>query len=311
MKRILLILGILILLIGGFIIASKDSDDTKATLGIYCSSDGTLSDMMPIQSHRSYCIKSDSNGKTYALNAPNSYSFLIVDDQGNTLKDYAITHTKPMHVIAVRKDLAYFQHIHPEFDKATGTFTLADLAFPEDGEYRIFADFAPEKGQMGPMGEPLVVTISDDVNVGSDRGYASRPLGSEERTKVVDGYQINLAKEETLQSGEESRLAFNISQNGKPVTDMEEYLGALGHTVVLKEGTLDFIHAHPVEDVDVKQTGAVNFLVSFPEAGKYKVFSQFQRGGKVFTSDFVVSVVQGVQPSTPEEADENVRSMKH
>ena len=77
------------------------------------------------------------------------------------------------------------------------------------------------------------------------------------------------------------------------MTDLEPYLGALGHSVILREGTLDFIHAHPVEEVTAKQNGTVSFIVDFPEVGKYKVFTQFQRGGKVITTNFVVSVLKG------------------
>lgn len=65
----------------------------------------------------------------------------------------------------------------------------------------------------------------------------------------------------------------------------------LGHSVILREGTLDFVHAHPVETKI--QNGAVNFNVNFSEAGKYKIVTQFQREGRVYTTDFVATVVQG------------------
>lgn len=292
MKNKTLLFGIIaIVAIGGIaLLATKNNSEKIGNAGVYCSPDGTLSNTKPIQSHRSYCLKTDSSGKTYVVNAPNEFSFSIVDDEGNTLKDFAITHTKPMHVIVVRRDLANFQHVHPEYDKRTGTFILKDLTFPTDGPYRIFADFAPEGGMKDPMGAPLVVTISENVSVGSN--YTPQSIGSEEKKKTFDGHQINLVTNGALTTGMESMLTFNISQNGKQVTDLQEYLGALGHSVILREGTLDFIHAHPVGIQN--QNGTVSFMVSFPEAGKYKVFTQFQRAGKVFVTDFVVSVAQGV-----------------
>lgn len=266
---------------------------------IYCQPDGTFSDIMPIQSHRSYCVKSNASEMTFAPNtpAPAPYTFSIIDDQGNTLKDFAITHTKQMHVIVVRKDLANFQHVHPDFDEITGVFTLSDLTFLTDGEYRIFADFAPEGGQMDPQGMPLVVTLSEDVAVGNAGNYQPLSLGGEERSKTFSGNQVALTLQpQTPVAGSESMLAFSLARDGKPVTDLQEYLGALGHTVVLREGTLDFIHAHPVEDASDPQNGTVNFMVAFPQSGKYKVFSQFQRSGTVFTTDFVVSAMQGENP---------------
>ena len=112
--------------------AIKDHLGLAAPSGTeYCSPDGTLSSAMPIQSHRSYCIKSNSKDISFAANTPSSYSFRIVDDQGNTTKDFEITHTKQMHVIVVRKDLGFFQHVHPAFDAATGMFTLSALLFQQ------------------------------------------------------------------------------------------------------------------------------------------------------------------------------------
>lgn len=260
---------------------------------------------VPIQSHRTYHLESDAAGKTYGVQSPSEYSFKVVDERGNTLKDFALTHTKQMHVIVVRKDLAYFQHVHPEFDAATGVFTLGGLSFPADGPYRIFADFAPSNGQKDAMGMPLAVTLSEDVKAGDSAKYAAQSLGSEENIKTFDGYEVSLGARGMLTSGSDSMLMFSISQNGKPITNLEPYLGAFGHSVILREGNLDFIHAHPMEDVNSRQTGTVDFMVDFPEAGNYKIFTQFQRGGKVFTTDFVVSVAQGSASSS------NMSGMDH
>lgn len=312
-----IILGIIgVVIVAGIIfIAMRNNNHSQIAgkSGVYCSPDGTLTDTMPIQSHRSYCIKSDSKGKTYATNTPSEYSFMIVDDQGNTLKDFEITHTKPMHVIVARKDLKYFQHVHPEFDQTTGTFTLPDLTFPADGQYRIFADFAASGGQKDPMGMPLAITISEDVAAGT--GYTPEALDSEERTKTFDDYQVTLSSDQLLVSGRPVMLMFNLTQGDKPVTDLQEYLGALGHSVILREGTLDFIHAHPMEDLRRPQTGEVGFMVTFPSAGKYKIFTQFQRGGEVFTTDFVVPVAQGETSDSMEDMmmpgmDHNMRMMQ-
>src|SRR3989344_4914747 len=203
-KIIVGIIGIVIIA-GIAVVVFKSDNNPQITNngGVYCSSDGTLTDTMPIQSHRSYCMKTGSSGKTYAVNAPNEYSFSIVDDQGAIVTDFEITHTKPMHVIVVRKDLAYFQHAHPEFDQSTGTFMLRDFMFPADGEYRIFADFVLARGQTEAIGMPLAVTISEDVLVGTGASYTRQALGSEEKSKVFNGYQVVLSLDQPLVSGKE------------------------------------------------------------------------------------------------------------
>lgn len=303
---ILSILGVVGLIIVVFV-APKPNQPTSQNNSAYCSSEGTLTDTMPIQSHRSYCLKSDSEGKVYAVNAPNTYSFSIIDDQGNILRDFEITHTKPMHVIVVRKDLANFQHVHPNFDEASGSFSFTDLTFPADGEYRIFADFAPQGGMKDPEGMPLPVTLSQDVNVGNVSAYRPQPLGGEERTKTFDANQVILTTmPQNLMAGMESMLTFSLSRDGKAITDLEEYLGALGHSVVLRGGTLDFIHAHPMDNNVANQNGKVEFMVSLPQEGKYKVFTQFQKNGKVVTTDFIISVQKSSEPM-----DESMPGMQH
>lgn len=306
MKNIYLILGIaaIVLVVGAYLSTHGTPALTKALA--YCGANGELTDTMSIQSHRSYCMKSDSSKNTFSAGTPETYRFSIIDDRGEVVKDFQTTHTKIMHVIAVRKDLAYFQHVHPEFDSSTGEFILKDLTFPTTGPYRIFADFAPASAQMDAMGMPLTVTVSEDVSIGNNLDYTPQPLDSEESTKTFDGLMVDLSTYDTPKSGVENQLMFSLSQNGKPITDLQSYLGALGHAVILREGTLDFIHTHPSEAESSKQNGNVNFNVYLPEAGRYKVFSQFQRNGKVITTDFVLTV----EPNTGA-APDSMSGMHH
>ena len=311
-KSILVVPVVLILIIIGFFAFKKPTANqpvatnttttsNNANEKVYCSSDGTLGASQPIQSHRSYCIQATSNTTSYQPSNPSVYSFKVVDDQGNVLKNYDTVHEKIMHFIVVRKDLANFQHVHPDFNPTTGEFSLSTLEFPSDGPYRLFADFTPTSSQMGPDNMKLPVTISQDVNVGNLGNYKQVAIGDTTTTKTFEGYQFALAKTpQQLATGSENKLTFTITQNGKPVKDLEKYLGALGHSVILSEGDLQFIHAHPLEDPTKPQTGNINFMVEFPEAGKYKVFTQFQKNGKVITTDFVVNVIQGsAQKNTP------------
>ncbi len=66
-----------------------------------------------------------------------------------------------------------------------------------------------------------------------------------------------------------------------------------------------------MEDVTAKQTGKVDFMVTFPEGGKYKIFTQFQRGGKVFTTDFVVTVAEGTSTNPMEGPNMQMQGMDH
>lgn len=242
-----------------------------------------------IQSHRSYHIESNADSATIVPKQAVDYTFSIVDERGETKKDFATVHEKIMHVIVVREDLQEFQHVHPEFDEQTGAFAL-NLTFPSDGPYRIFADFTPMSAQRGADGQPLGVTIYEDINVGNLATYKPQPLVNSQLTKSFQGYTVQLIPAPTPITAEIlTTLSFDITQNGRLVTNLEEYLGALGHTVVLREGDLEFLHTHALDENVDNQTGTVDFAVTFPTAAKYKVFSQFQHQGKVFTTDFVVT----------------------
>lgn len=257
--------------------------------GWYATRQG-ISTSPSVQSHRSFTVVSDARSKNYQSQQPAPYTFSIVDDQGATVKDFATVHEKIMHVIIVRKDLAEFQHVHPEFNQATGQFTLAHLIFPSDGPYRIFADFTPHSAQRGADGQPLTVTIHEDVNVGNRAKYQPQPLVKSQLTKPFQGYSVQLIPAPTPITAETSTtLSFAIAQNGRLVTNLEKYLGALGHAVVLREGDLEFLHTHALDERVTNQTGTVDFAVTFPTAGTYKIFSQFQHGGSVITTDFVVT----------------------
>jgi hypothetical protein len=105
-----------------------------------------------------------------------------------------------------------------------------------------------------------------------------------------------------------------VNKNGQPVTNLENYLGALGHSVILKANTLDFIHTHALDgsvgqmpvmpgmdhsmeamsnDMSMGEENGpqIKFATTFPSSGIYKVFTQFQHQGKVITSDYVVLVI--------------------
>jgi hypothetical protein len=147
---------------------------------------------------------------------------------------------------------------------------------------------------MGPDGMPLGATSYQDMVVGDMAKYIPQPIGDTKSSKAFGEYAVSLALSPTPPvTGTEEDLAFKLTRNNSPITDLQNYLGALGHAVVLSEGDLQFIHAHPTETDITKQTGEVDFMVNFPEAKKYKVFTQFQRDGKVVTTDFVVNVQQG------------------
>jgi hypothetical protein len=312
MFKNILIIGIVLLALAGaaMYIFPKKPSNIAANSSLYCSPNGTLTNTKPIQSHRSYCIKSDLATMPLAPNTPVPFTFSIIDDQGNTLKDFEIAHDMLLHLIVVRKDLANFQHLHPNFNATSGAFILSDLTFPTAGEYRIYADFLPKGMQMGPDGMPLNVVATQDTTVTGT--YTPQALVPTPFTKTFDAYTVTLKTDPVKPvAGSMAVFSFTVRKDGKLVTDLQPYLAALGHSVVLREGTLDYIHAHALQQPTDKQVGTVDFHIDLSQGGNYKVFTQFKHQDKVITTDFVVTVAGGSSQASPAQNTQNMDHSMH
>ena len=197
--------------------------------------------------------------------------FRIVDDRGETVRDFDVEHEKRMHLIVARRDLTGFQHLHPT-QQDDGSWTVA-LRLDEAGSYRLFADFSRED-------EPH--TLASDLRV--DGAADLQPLPAPATTAVSDGgYDVALDAGDA-HPGQEAELRFKITKDGKPV-DTEPYLGAGGHLVALRENDLAFLHVHPTDDHD-----GIAFAATFPTGGRYRLFLQFQDEGRIHTVAFTQEV---------------------
>jgi hypothetical protein len=209
--------------------------------------------------------------RTAPRGKPIALAFRIVDRRGQTVRDFDLEHTKRMHLIVVRRDMAGFQHLHPT-QNADGTWSVP-VTLPEAGSYRVFADFS--------VGEKAY-TLADDIAV--DGSLQSQPLPAPTGAVSVDGLRVALTEGAT-KAGEESELAFTVTRGGKPVA-LQNYLGAKGHLVALRQGDLAFLHVHPDED-------RLQFMATFPTAGTYRLFLQFKTAdGRLHTAAFTQEVTR-------------------
>ncbi len=256
-------------------------------------------------------------------------SFTVKDKQGATVKDLSIVHEKPMHLLVVSKDLAEFYHIHPEQQESDGSYRVSHV-FPNGGDYKLYADFTPK--------EAAQVVEQIDVKVaGTERAQVAL-VPDEKLEKTVDGLKVVMKPSQEFKAGQELTLDFQAfdAKTNKPATDMQNYLGELAHFVIISEDMKDFVHAHPMSKGEhdemngMKMDGAmkmgeektdnhaddkqnhstmegvttktsqseVSAHTAFPRAGLYKLWAQFQRGGKVINVPFIVRVPEGVTART-------------
>jgi hypothetical protein len=190
--------------------------------------------------------------------------FQIVDGSGKAVTSYDERHERDLHLILIdRQDPRIYQHVHPKLG-ADGVWSIAlDLG---PGSYRMYAD-------MQPTGAEPVVLTADLEATGSRPGY--NPLPDPSVTAKVDGFTVSLAQSDDM-------LSFTVERGGKHA-ELEPYLGAGGHLVVIGATDLTYLHAHAIEGAGQP----VGFQVEFDEPGRYVLHFDFQVDGVVHSATFV------------------------
>ncbi|MGY0024830.1 hypothetical protein ACVHNB_38415 [Streptomyces sp. YJ-C3] len=194
------------------------------------------------------------------------------DSTGKPVTSYKKEHGKELHLIVASRDLTAYRHLHP-VRGADGTWSTP-VSLPKAGDYRVFADFTPRGEQEG-------LTLGAGLGVAGR--YAPAPLPGHAETARVDGYEVRV--EGGLRPGAASELTLSVRRNGRPVTDLEPYLGAYGHLVALRSGDLAYLHVHPH---DGRPGPEVSFTATAPSAGTYRLFLDFKHDGVVRTAAFTV-----------------------
>lgn len=240
----------------------------------------------------------------------------IKDASGAVVRDLDLSHEKPLHLIVVSSDLSEFYHVHPE-PEPEGTYRGVQT-FPNSGHYKLYADFTPPNGSQ--------VVEKFDLNVTGPPRSSVTLAPDSTATKTEGGLRVTLQPDKRLRSGEEVMLDFSIfdDKTGTAVSDLEPYLGAPAHVVIISGDTNDYLHVHPTEKGKMKHDtmtemkgmdhsmaegvngekshigSEVSAHTTFPRRGLYKVWAQFQRGGRVITVPFVLGVAAGASGSDQE-----------
>lgn len=238
---------------------------------------------------REYRVELEMIPRAPQAGKPTRFRFTVEDpDTKKTVSSFAVVHDKQFHLFVVSQDLEHFAHIHP-VQQTDGSWTI-DHTLPVAGNYRVFTDFLP----FGGTPQVLSATV---VTAGYTRDLASSvPKLTPDRasTKTVDDMTVHFTLEPaTIVAGRTIRLKYQLDVKGTPVTDLEPYLAAWGHTLVLSEDALEYVHAHPIEylptDVPNPKGGpTVTFEAMFPKPGRYRLWTQFKRRGVVSTTWFTV-----------------------
>ena len=252
-----------------------------------------------------------------------------------------------MHLFLIREPgLDRFYHLHPSLKSGLNpagahTFELELPAIPA-GRYQVYADVVRESGFPDTMTAEIDLPDVPGVPLAGDNSAAAAPslataidsttaipggAGSAAdglTTVLPDGYRMVWERGSApLVANHFVWLRFRLeTRDGKPVMDMEPYMGMAGHAEIVRSDGSVFAHIHPDGSVamaalELAQKNApvqaasstmdpgvkmnmrmdppsteVSFPYGFPKAGEYRIFVQVKRGGQIETGVFDTEVIQ-------------------
>lgn len=221
-----------------------------------------------------------------------------------TVDQLRITHEHPMHLIVVSEDLRRFAHLHPR-DKGSGRYVISDT-LPSPGTYLAYNEFVTASGS---------TQIERDV-ITTTGSYTAAPAHLEPDLGVaqqVEGLTVTMTSTQGIRRKLPTRFAIRVEQDGKPVSDLEPYLGAACHVVIISQDTRQFAHTHGEVPGSSSPSAAgagtamdsgmmnmppppahfgpeLQFTHTFMQAGMYRIWVQFGWKGRTVTVAYNVQV---------------------
>jgi Cu+-exporting ATPase len=224
---------------------------------------------------------------------PTRVTATVVDARtGEPIEDITRSHEAWMHLIATRDDLGTFAHVHPEPTGTAGELAV-DLTFPTAGRYIVNTEFR-QQGQMSDVHQRQYVTVT---------GGAPAPviLTASPREVVVDGVRIELGGNAVVGERSDLHFEFTDATSGEPIDNLQPFLAAAGHVVVMRADGTTFAHEHAeIEDGSGRPVFAMpgtrfgpelTVHARFDTAGTYQLWGQFRTAdGDVLTVPFTVDL---------------------
>jgi catechol 2,3-dioxygenase-like lactoylglutathione lyase family enzyme len=228
---------------------------------------------------------------------------------GEIVKQFERVHEREFHLFVISQDMDFFEHIHPT-ERPDGTWTI-DVTLPKAGYYKVLCDFYPKGGAAQFLARPLV-TAGYSGDLEADMAHLAPDTSL---TKTVDDITAAVKFDpETFMVGLYGHMNFLLTDTatGRPITDLQTYLGAFGHTLIMSEDMEDYVHSHPLDILAMPddEGGPPQFLIPpgadlekirggpevtfeglMPKPGRYRAWTQFRRNDKIHTFTYTFNVV--------------------
>jgi len=208
---------------------------------------------------------------------------IIDTSTGKPITQFDDVHEKKMHLFVVRSDLSRFFHVHP-VPNPDGSFTYTFI-FPTGGDWRLFSDTAPHTFGSRITSAKLQIAGPQDPPIALRDPSTASPVSN------ADGMSLTLTPG-PLEAHNTRDLEFTLlDAKGLPVTDIQPWLGADAHLMLIDRTATLFVHSHPSDRsaADIS-AGKLIFVAHMPQSGLYKAWIQLQRGGQIHTFVFLINV---------------------
>jgi len=235
-------------------------------------------------------------------------------------------HNHLMHLFVVRMPaMDRVWHLHP--DRMPNDDWVLTLPSMSAGHYALFADIVHKSGfPITMVGAIDLPEITGQPLSGDDAGGAIAPLGSLNSDTFVlpDGGKIVWQREaQPLRAKVPAALRFAVQeQSGRPVADLQPYMGMAAHAAIVRSDLAVFAHVHPastvpmaslmlVSDTSAATAGSlpscptsipgalaaaekiapeISIPYGFPRSGQYRIIVEIKRHGQIETAAFDTTV---------------------
>lgn len=203
--------------------------------------------------------------------------FLLKSADGSYVFDEGleVIHTQKVHLVVVKNDLSTFLHVHPEHEDQ---FWTTQFTLKEPGLYQVYANY-----QIKDREEQVAI---NEISVGNFDSTINYPAFTPEQKVTRD----DISAELSFNPQNSNHLTIALTKAGKPLTNLDPYMGAAGHFIIFKHNNPQlFLHAH-AEGIEDAQDSKLDFMTNFPEPGTYTGYLQFMSQKILYTLPLTFSV---------------------
>lgn len=237
-------------------------------------------------------------------------------------------HGKIMHMFLVREPgMDAFAHVHPSRTDST-TFRLAVPRELPGGTYRLYADVVHESGFPRTFVKTVTIPAAEPgpppVALDADDSWRVGGAAAGSSARLEDGSAMTWERDAGLAAGRETTLRFRVTDPAGAPAALQPYMGMMSHAAVSRDDGSVFVHLHPSGSIsttaqqvfaqretgDTTRTadgrlvirdphathaaggepGVVSFPYEFPKPGRYRIWVQVKRDGRVLTGAFDADV---------------------